>query len=483
MSVVSAQDNQTTDLNTTNEDVISLDQENNTPQTNNIQIETTIKAQSYTAYEGVKNTYKVELSAGDVKLSKKVIKFTLNGKTFDKTTNSKGEAKFDFNLPKGEYQLDYSFGGDGNYKQTNGSIKINVKKGIATKFKKVDIVIYRNKKTDSFKLKLFDANGNIVKNHQIVFKINKKKYTKTTNSKGIASIKIKLKTGNYILKATSQKTTIYKKQTTKYKIKVKPKQARNGGMWLFARDMGNVNFATLKKYGIKHIFLNEVAIENYGKSYVKNWIKDAKNHAIKVHIWMQVFYKSKTGWLNPVKNGKIDHNLINSKVKIAKSYAKLKGVGGVHLDYIRYPGNAYKYDNAVKAINTFTKKAANSIHKVSKKIIVSAAVMPEHSTMKKYYAQDILTMSKHLDVIVPMVYKGNYNGGTNWIKQTTKLFVKQSKKAKIWTGLQTYKSDSSLEKLSASELMGDADAAALGGAYGVILFRYTLFNYINFNDV
>ena len=118
MSVVSAQDNQTTDLNTTNEDVISLDQENNTPQTNNIQIETTIKAQSYTAYEGVKNTYKVELSAGDVKLSKKVIKFTLNGKTFDKTTNSKGEAKFDFNLPKGEYQLDYSFGGDGNYKQT-----------------------------------------------------------------------------------------------------------------------------------------------------------------------------------------------------------------------------------------------------------------------------------------------------------------------------------------------------------------------------
>jgi hypothetical protein len=65
----------------------------------------------------------------------------------------------------------------------------------------------------------------------------------------------------------------------------------------------------------------------------------------------------------------------------------------------------------------------------------------------------------------------------------TKTFSQQSKKAKIWTGLQTYKSDASLKKLSAKELMGDADAAALGGAYGVILFRYGLFNYINFNEV
>ena len=31
--------------------------------------------------------------------------------------------------------------------------------------------------------------------------------------------------------------------------------------------------------------------------------------------------------------------------------------------------------------------------------------------------------------------------------------------------------------------MSDADAAALGGAYGVILFRFALFNYINFKDV
>ena len=137
----------------------------------------------------------------------------------------------------------------------------------------------------------------------------------------------------------------------------------------------------------------------------------------------------------------------------------------------------------MKAVNTFVKKAAKAVHGVNKKLIVSAAVMPEPSSMKKYYAQDIPTMGKYLDAIIPMVYKGNYNAGHSWIKWVTKTFAKQSKKAKIWTGLQTYKSDASLKKLSSNELMGDADAAALAGAYGIILFRYGLFNYINFNDV
>ena len=477
ISAVSASENQTEVLNSTQSDTLAVND------TNITKIDTTIKSKDVVAYSGVKNTYEVELTSSNTKLSGKVIKFTLDGKTYSKKTNSKGVASLDFNLPKGTYTIHYSFEGDNTYKATSGTSKITVKTGITTKFKKVNPVIYRNKKTAKFQLKLSDANGNPVVNHKVVFKLNKKKYTKKTNTKGIVSINIKLKTGNYKLKAIFSKTSTYKAKTTIYKIKVKPKQARNNGMWMFARDMPNVNFDTFQKYGMKHIFINEVAVKNYGKTYVEKWIGEAKKHKIKVHIWMQVFYKSSTGWQNPVKNGKINYNLINSKVKIAKSYAKIKGVGGVMFDYVRYPGNAYKYKNSVNAINTFIKKATSSIHKVSKKLIVSAAVMPEKTTMKKYYAQDIPTMGKYLDVIVPMVYKGNYNGNANWIKQTTKMFQKQSKKAKIWTGLQSYKSDSKLVRLSPTELMGDADAAALGGAYGVILFRYTLFNYINFNEV
>ena len=441
-----------------------------------------IAASNYVAYVGAKNKFTVQLAVGDLPLQGRTVTFTLNGKKYTKVTNSKGKASLSIKLPKGSYKISYSYDGEDNIKKTSGSKKITVKKGMPVKITKYYSKIYRNKQAGNFKIKFVDVRGDVLANKKIKFRFNKKNYVKKTNKNGIATVKIKLKTGSYKVKVTHSKESLYNKASKTFSIKVKPKQARNNGMWLLSTDMKSVDFDKLEQYGTKHIFLNSKAIERFGKGFVESWVKEAKGHGIKVHLWMQVFYKSNT-WKLPIKGGQIDYDFINTKVQEAKTLAKVKGVAGIHFDYIRFPGNAYKYDNAIKAVNHFTKKASNAIHKVSKKLIVSAAVMPEPSSMKTYYAQDIPTMSKYLDVIVPMVYKGNYHAGPNWIKSVTKTFSQQSKKAKIWTGLQTYKSDASLKKLSAKELMGDADAAALGGAYGVILFRYGLFNYINFNEV
>lgn len=442
-----------------------------------------IKGSDYTAYIGADNKFTVMLTVGDLPIKGRTVTFKFNGKTYSKKTNSKGKATLTLpKLAKGTYKIIYSYSGEGDIKKSSQTSKITVKKGIPVKITKYYSQIYRNKKAAKFKVKVSDIRGKLLANKKVTFKFNKKTYTKKTDKNGIAAVSIKLKTGSYKVKVGCAKTANYNKATKTYKIKVKPKQCRNNGMWLLSSDMKKVNFDKLKKYGFKHIFLNAKALERFGKTYVESWIKQAKNHGIKVHLWMQVFYKSDK-WANPIKNGKIDTKLINSRVKEAVNLAKVKGVSGVHFDYVRYPGNAYHYDGAVKAVNTFIKKATKAVHNVNKKIIVSAAVMPEPSSMKKYYAQDIPTMGKYLDAILPMVYKGNYHAGSKWIKSVTKTFAKQSKKAKIWTGLQTYKSDESLKKLSAKELMADADAAAVGGAYGVILFRYGLFNYINFNEV
>ena len=170
-------------------------------------------------------------------------------------------------------------------------------------------------------------------------------------------------------------------------------------------------------------------------------------------------------------------------MSIYKEYASIKGVAGIHFDYLRFPGTAYKHANGVKAINYFTKKACNELHKMRSSLIVSAAVMPEPSSMKYYYGQDIPEMSKHLDWIVPMVYKGNYGKNAAWIESVTKQFVKQSKGAIVLTGLQGYYSDGEVKKLSASSLKNDAHYAGFGGASGVIVFRYTLFNMIDFNNL
>ena len=109
--------------------------------------------------------------------------------------------------------------------------------------------------------------------------------------------------------------------------------------------------------------------------------------------------------------------------------------------------------------------------------------MPEPTSMKHYYAQDVPTMSKYLDAIIPMIYKGNYHASSKWIKKTTKKFVKQSKGAKIWAGLQTYKSDSNIKKLSYKALFKDAKAAKNGGAKGVVLFRWGLTKLLNFKKL
>ena len=441
-----------------------------------------IKAPSYTAYIGVTNTYTVTLTAGDTPLANRPVTFKLNGKTYSKKTNSKGQASININLAKGSYTLSYSYKGEQNINPVSGTSKITVKKGMPTKMVRADSEIYRNKKTSYFKIKLTDSRGTPLKSKKVILTLKGKKYTKKTNANGIASLKIKLKIGKYNIKASFSKTNVYNKASKTFKITVKPVVPTNNGMWLFGRDMKSVNLETLQKNGFKHVFLNFKAVELYGKSGVEEWVKTAKSYGVKVHLWMQVFYGA-GNWQNPVKNGKINYDLINSKVDEAKGYAKIKGIAGVHFDYVRYPGNAHNYPNSVKAINTFIKKATNAVHSINKKLIVSAAVMPEPSGMKYYYGQDIKTMGKYLDAILPMVYKGNYHAGTKWIKSVTKTFEKQSKKAKIWTGLQTYRSDASLKKIPAMELMGDVRAAVNGGANGVILFRYGLYSNINFKAI
>ena len=482
--LITEDDSQVASLKTVeDEDSQKIQTTDSAGKSNNTTASSKITGSSYTAYTGVKNTYSVILKSGSEPLSKRVIVFKINGKTFSKKTNAQGKASININEAKGSYKISYSYAGEDGIAPSSGTSKITVKTGMPSKIIKANSIIYRNKKANYFKIKLLDTRGSPIKSQKVTFKVNGKKYTKKTNSKGIASVKIKLKTGTYKIRVNFAKTSVYKKASKTYTIKVKPVYTRNNGIWLLSADMHSVNFKTLKNYGTKHIFLNAKCLEKFGKTYVESWIKQAKSYGIKVHMWMQVFYTVAGGWVNPVKNGKINYDVINSKVKEARNLAKVKGVGGVHFDYVRYPGNAYNYKNSVNAVNTFVKKATNAVHKVNKKLIVSAAVMPEPSSMKKYYAQDIPTMGKYMDAIIPMVYKGNYNAGTKWIKWVTKTFAKQSKKAKIWTGLQTYRSDSKLTKIPAKELMGDADAASLAGARGVILFRYGLLNYINFNEV
>ena len=253
-------------------------------------------------------------------------------------------------------------------------------------------------------------------------------------------------------------------------------ESRHCGYWLHGKTMKDVDVRSLVSFGTTDIILHEYAFKAHGQKAVEEWIAQADAAGMKVHIWMQVFYDGK--WINPVKNGAPDRTLFDEKIARAQSYARMRGVAGIHFDYVRYPGTAYKTPGGADAVSEFVRLAATRLHEVSPRLVVSAALMPETTANLHYYGQDTAALTQYLDVIVPMIYKGNYKKPTYWIEETTRWFVKHSKGAKVWAGLQGYKSDEDTSKLPLSEINADVEAALKAGADGAVIFRWGVTNLV-----
>lgn len=259
------------------------------------------------------------------------------------------------------------------------------------------------------------------------------------------------------------------------------------GYWVWSNNMQNLDLDDLSDRGVSDIFLNFKAYEKYGIDGLELWISKANKKNIHVHFWIQVFWPGNDNkWVKPVINGKPNTEFFNKKIDEIKKYSKIKGISGIHFDYLRFSGSK-KYNNAAwqniggkEAVSAFVKKAVKAIHNINTKIIVSAAIMPEPDNLENVYGDEYSVLSEYLDVIIPMVYCGNYNQDTKWVKATTKWFVENSNKAEVWTGLQAYKSDDDLTHLSSERMKKDINAALSGGASGVILFRYGVSDNINF---
>ena len=167
--------------------------------------------------------FKVTLKDSDGKLlAKKKIKFTISGKTYYRTTNSKGVASLQVNLAKsGKYAVAVKFLGDDFYKAKSKSFKITVNK------KKMSLKVPKKTFKSSAKVKkltatLKDNKGKLISGKKIVFKVNGKKYVAKTNKKGIATVKVKLskkKVYSFTAKFAGDKS--YNKITTKSKVKIR----------------------------------------------------------------------------------------------------------------------------------------------------------------------------------------------------------------------------------------------------------------------
>ena len=443
----------------------------------------TVKSTTTFGY-GANTPFKVALTAGNVPLAKRTVTFTVNGETYTRTTNSQGIASLPIKLGIGQYTITYKIASEPKLYSKTVSKPITVKERTPTTVTwKSGTSFYQG--SNSFKVLLKNSNNQALASKSVNLIVNSKTYTATTSSSGYATFTVSLSPGNYTVSfnygASGDNDNAPSSGSAKIEV-VKRDVSSNGyGYWIFGSDMKEVNLNTLASQGATDLFLNFYAFTANTQSEVESWIASANKLGMRVHIWMQAFYEG--NWINPVKSGSPYQTFFDKKIAEAKKYANVKGVAGVHIDYLRYPGDAYETSGGTEAINSFVKQITQAIHGVNSNLIVSCAVMPETTDNKYYYGQDMATLSQYMDVIIPMIYKGNYNSGTAWIKSTTKWFVDNSKGAKIWSGLQGYVSDENTAKLSTSAITTDSQAAINGGASGVIIFRWGVTNLVTFKSL
>ena len=158
---------------------------------------------------------------GKVLANKKV---TVKVGTISKTlkTNAKGQVSVAVNtlVPK-TYTATIKFAGDNDYKASSLSAKVTVQKA-APKLTAAKKTFKVKAKTKKVTATLKNNKGKVLKSTKLTLKIGKKTYTAKTNSKGVATFKVKLtKKGTYTGTVKFAGNKYFKAATKKVKIAVK----------------------------------------------------------------------------------------------------------------------------------------------------------------------------------------------------------------------------------------------------------------------
>ncbi|WP_458404800.1 Ig-like domain-containing protein [Methanobrevibacter sp.] len=151
-----------------------------------VKVLSSISGSDLTKYYGYTSSYKVTFWKGGMALANTAVSFKLNGKTYTKTTNSKGVAKLDIDLAAGKYTVTAT----NPYSKEKVSHNIVVKKDKTTlkaDTKKLYVIV---KEKGKFTVTLKSKHKVLIKNAKIKFTYNNKTVTVKTNKNGKASLTI-----------------------------------------------------------------------------------------------------------------------------------------------------------------------------------------------------------------------------------------------------------------------------------------------------
>ena len=194
-------------------------------------------------------TYTITLKDANNKgIAKQKVTVKVNGKTYTKTTNSKGQININVKFTSLKtYKVSASYKGSNVYKKASSTGKIKVAK-TTTKITAPTVTMFSNE-AGKYTITLKDANNKAIAKQKVSIKVNGKTYTKTTNNKGQASLSITLSgEKNYPVTVSYGGTAIYKASKATGNINVTKHVATVIESYnrTFAKDSPIVYYATLK---------------------------------------------------------------------------------------------------------------------------------------------------------------------------------------------------------------------------------------------
>ena len=147
-------------------------------------------------YKDGSRLYATLLDAKGNPLINTALSFTINGATYNKTTDLKGIASIALNLEHGIYNAVISYAGNKMYKPSSVNSTVTIKSSITGQ----NIVkMYQN--DTRFYAKFINSTGKALTNTEVKFNIHGVFYTKKTDKDGVADMGIMLRPGTYILTA------------------------------------------------------------------------------------------------------------------------------------------------------------------------------------------------------------------------------------------------------------------------------------------
>lgn len=164
---------------------------------------TIIKTPKKYAYRSSNFTIKLVSSKGDVLSNKKLIVY-IDGVKYTRTTDSKGQVYVKMPSDRKSVNFNCIFSGGDYCVNSSLSMKLPVYKKTYTK-----PLIYAVLKGYCFKILLKGADGKILKKEKVKFTIDGKNYTRFTNNKGIAYIRIHLSRNAYKVRFSYDNNGIY----------------------------------------------------------------------------------------------------------------------------------------------------------------------------------------------------------------------------------------------------------------------------------